>query len=67
MFFLLIPRFGYTAGQATQEILATAGHVFATVWTIIKLRKAINPKDGAVRQSYASQARAAAVKAAHRN
>jgi spartin len=64
---IIAHRFGYTAGQATQEILATAGHVFATVWTIIKLRKAINPKDGALKQSYASQARAAAVKAAHRN
>lgn len=39
-------RFGESAGQVTQETLATAGHVVATAWTISKLRKALNPKDG---------------------
>lgn len=39
-------RFGESAGQVTQETLATAGHVVATAWTVSKLRKALNPKDG---------------------
>lgn len=26
--------------------MATAGHVVATAWTVAKLRKALNPKDG---------------------
>jgi len=39
-------RFGEDAGQVTQETLATAGHIVATAWTISKLRKALNPKEG---------------------
>lgn len=39
-------RFGESAGQVTQDTMATAGHVVATAWTVAKLRKALNPKDG---------------------
>lgn len=39
-------RYGEAAAQVTQETLATAGHVVATAWTVSKLRKAFNPKDG---------------------
>jgi len=39
-------KFGEEAGKVTEETLATAGHVVATAWTVSKLRKAFNPKDG---------------------
>ncbi|KAG0603538.1 hypothetical protein M758_10G101000 [Ceratodon purpureus] len=39
-------KYGEAAAQVTQETLATAGHVVATAWTVSKLRKAFNPKDG---------------------
>jgi len=44
--FCYVHRFGEDAAQVTQETLATAGHVVATAWTISKLRKALNPKEG---------------------
>ncbi|KAJ7973789.1 Senescence/dehydration-associated protein [Quillaja saponaria] len=36
-------RFGESAGEATQDVLATAGHCAGTAWNIFKIRKAINP------------------------
>ncbi|XP_052182696.1 senescence/dehydration-associated protein At4g35985, chloroplastic-like isoform X3 [Diospyros lotus] len=36
-------RFGESAGEATQDALATAGHCAGTAWNIFKIRKAINP------------------------
>lgn len=46
-FFLLafgiLCRYGQGAGQATEETMSTAGHMFGTAWTATKLRKALNP------------------------
>ncbi|CAK9194381.1 unnamed protein product [Sphagnum troendelagicum] len=39
-------RYGEPAAKVTEETLATAGHVVATAWTVSKLRKALNPKEG---------------------
>lgn len=39
----LIYRFGESAGEATEDALATAGHVAGTAWNVLKIRKAINP------------------------
>lgn len=36
-------RFGESAGEATGDVLATAGHVAGTAWNVVKIRKAINP------------------------
>ncbi|KAK4759765.1 hypothetical protein SAY87_022896 [Trapa incisa] len=36
-------RFGESAGEATEDVLATAGHCASTAWNIFKIRKAINP------------------------
>ncbi|KAK6941456.1 Senescence/spartin-associated, C-terminal [Dillenia turbinata] len=36
-------RFGESAGEATEDVLATAGHCAGTAWNIFKIRKAINP------------------------
>ncbi|KAF3442973.1 hypothetical protein FNV43_RR16891 [Rhamnella rubrinervis] len=36
-------RFGESAGEATGDALATAGHCACTAWNIFKIRKAINP------------------------
>ncbi|XP_047311952.1 senescence/dehydration-associated protein At4g35985, chloroplastic-like [Impatiens glandulifera] len=36
-------RFGENAGEATGDVLATAGHCANTAWNIFKIRKAINP------------------------
>ncbi|GAB4839024.1 hypothetical protein Ancab_028552 [Ancistrocladus abbreviatus] len=36
-------RFGENAGEATDDVLATAGHAAGTAWNIFKIRKAINP------------------------
>ncbi|EEF48167.1 senescence/dehydration-associated protein At4g35985, chloroplastic [Ricinus communis] len=36
-------RFGESAGQATEDVFATAGHCASTAWNIFKIRKAINP------------------------
>lgn len=40
-------RFGENAGEATGDVLATAGHVAGTAWNVVKLRKAINPATSA--------------------
>ena len=44
---MLYHRYGEAAARVTQDTLATAGHVVATAWTVSKLRKVLNPKDGA--------------------
>jgi spartin len=36
-------RYGEEAGKVTDQTLATAGHVFATAWTVSKVRRALNP------------------------
>lgn len=36
-------RFGENAGEATGDVLATAGHCVCTCWNIFKIRKALNP------------------------
>ena len=36
-------RFGESAGEATEDVFATAGHCCGTAWNIFKIRKAINP------------------------
>ncbi|KAL2479882.1 Senescence/dehydration-associated protein-related [Abeliophyllum distichum] len=36
-------RFGDGAGEATEDVLATAGHFAGTAWNVLKIRKAINP------------------------
>ncbi|GFS43913.1 senescence/dehydration-associated protein-like protein [Actinidia rufa] len=36
-------RFGDSAGEATEDALATAGHCAGTAWNVFKIRKAINP------------------------
>lgn len=36
-------RFGESAGEATGDALATAGHCAGTAWNVLKIRKAINP------------------------
>ncbi|GAV88886.1 Senescence domain-containing protein [Cephalotus follicularis] len=36
-------RFGESAGEATEDAFATAGHCASTAWNIFKVRKAINP------------------------
>lgn len=36
-------RFGESAGEATGDVLATAGHCAGTAWNIFKIRKTINP------------------------
>ncbi|KAF9616028.1 hypothetical protein IFM89_027967 [Coptis chinensis] len=36
-------KFGESAGEATEHVLATAGHCAGTAWNIFKIRKAVNP------------------------
>ncbi|WCJ42577.1 Senescence/dehydration-associated protein-related [Euphorbia peplus] len=36
-------RFGESAGEATEDVFATAGHCCGTAWNIFKIRKTINP------------------------
>lgn len=40
-------RFGEPAAKVAEETLATYGHVVSTAWTVVRLRKALNPQDGA--------------------
>eukprot|EP00249_Psilotum_nudum_P011164 c23003_g1_i1 orf=358-1674(+) len=44
---LVSHRYGSEAGEATKEGLSTCGHFASTAWTVSKIRKALNPKDGA--------------------
>ncbi|KAH7422834.1 hypothetical protein KP509_12G027900 [Ceratopteris richardii] len=53
-------RYGEQAAEAANESLSTAGHVFGTVWTISKIRKALDPK----RKSTSNVPKRAIVKAA---
>lgn len=36
-------RFGESAGEATEDAFATAGHAIGTAWNIFKIRKALRP------------------------
>ncbi|KAL9685638.1 hypothetical protein QQ045_023089 [Rhodiola kirilowii] len=36
-------RFGESAGEATEDVLAAAGHCVGTAWNVLKISKAINP------------------------
>ncbi|KAB1214832.1 hypothetical protein CJ030_MR5G018763 [Morella rubra] len=36
-------RYGESAGEATEDVLATAGHCAGTAWNVLKIRKALNP------------------------
>ncbi|KAL8037676.1 hypothetical protein ABFS82_11G053800 [Erythranthe guttata] len=41
-------RFGESAGEATEDALASAGHCAGTAWNVFKIRKAINPASSVV-------------------
>ncbi|XP_075475481.1 senescence/dehydration-associated protein At4g35985, chloroplastic-like [Primulina tabacum] len=45
---MVTERFGESAGEATEDALATAGHCAGTAWNVFKIRKAINPALAAV-------------------
>lgn len=36
-------RFGESAGEATEDVFATAGHAIGTAWNVFKIRKALKP------------------------
>ncbi|KAJ3678953.1 hypothetical protein LUZ61_021117 [Rhynchospora tenuis] len=36
-------RFGESAGEATEDVFATAGHAVGTAWNLLKIRKAVTP------------------------
>ncbi|KAJ3695079.1 hypothetical protein LUZ60_000456 [Juncus effusus] len=36
-------RFGESAGEATEDVFATAGHAVGTAWNLFKIRKAVTP------------------------
>ncbi|KAJ0986397.1 hypothetical protein J5N97_004753 [Dioscorea zingiberensis] len=36
-------RFGERAGEVTEDVFATAGHVVGTGWNLLKIRKAVKP------------------------
>ncbi|KAJ9128513.1 hypothetical protein P3X46_034927 [Hevea brasiliensis] len=40
---MVTDRFGESAGEATEDVFATAGHCASTACNIFKIRKAINP------------------------
>lgn len=40
---MVTKRFGQSAGEATEDVLASAGHGCGTAWNVFKIRKAINP------------------------
>ncbi|KAK7358382.1 hypothetical protein VNO77_00309 [Canavalia gladiata] len=40
-------RFGENAGEATEHVFATAGHVASTAWNVFKIRKALTPTTSA--------------------
>ncbi|KAD4180324.1 hypothetical protein E3N88_28915 [Mikania micrantha] len=40
---MISERFGERAGEATSDVLATAGHVAGTAWNVVKIRKALTP------------------------
>ncbi|XP_038998894.1 senescence/dehydration-associated protein At4g35985, chloroplastic-like isoform X2 [Hibiscus syriacus] len=40
---MMTDRFGERAGEATEDVLASAGHCASAVWNIFKIRKAMAP------------------------
>jgi len=36
-------RYGESAGEATEDAFATAGHAVGTAWNLFKIRKAVTP------------------------
>ncbi|KAG4194687.1 hypothetical protein ERO13_A06G067100v2 [Gossypium hirsutum] len=44
---MMTDRFGERAGEATEDVLATAGHCAGAAWNIFKIRKAITPRSTA--------------------
>ncbi|XP_027065880.1 senescence/dehydration-associated protein At4g35985, chloroplastic isoform X1 [Coffea arabica] len=44
---MVTKRFGESAGEATEDVLATAGHCAGFAWNVFKIRKAINPASSA--------------------
>jgi hypothetical protein len=38
-----LPRYGESAGEATEDAFATAGHAVGTAWNLFKIRKAVTP------------------------
>lgn len=48
-------RFGENAGEATENVLATAGHCAGTAWNVLRIRRALNPasvaKSGALKST----------------
>ncbi|XP_022730973.1 senescence/dehydration-associated protein At4g35985, chloroplastic-like isoform X1 [Durio zibethinus] len=44
---MMTDRFGERAGEATEDVLATAGHCASAAWNIFKIRKAITPSSTA--------------------
>mgnify|MGYP000577219613 CR=1 FL=1 len=44
MFQRFFARYGEQAGEVTDEGLKTAGHMIGTAWTVLKIRKAFDPK-----------------------
>lgn len=41
--FAVVYRFGESAGEATEDVFATAGHAIGTAWNVFKVRKAMTP------------------------
>ncbi|KAL4319050.1 hypothetical protein GQ457_18G012360 [Hibiscus cannabinus] len=44
---MMTERYGERAGEATEDVLATAGHCANTAWNIFKIRKAFTPSSTA--------------------
>ncbi|XP_051152511.1 senescence/dehydration-associated protein At4g35985, chloroplastic-like [Andrographis paniculata] len=44
---IVTDRYGESAGEATEDALAAAGHVAGTAWNVVKIRRAINPATSA--------------------
>ncbi|KAL0426971.1 UNVERIFIED_CONTAM: Senescence/dehydration-associated protein, chloroplastic [Sesamum latifolium] len=52
-------RFGESAGEATEDALASAGHCAGTAWNVFKIRKAINPASSAASGALRNAAKSA--------
>ncbi|GMI97756.1 hypothetical protein like AT4G15450 [Hibiscus trionum] len=44
---MMTDRFGERAGEATEDVLASAGHCASAAWNIFKIRKAMAPRNTA--------------------
>ncbi|MBA0612102.1 hypothetical protein Godav_012744 [Gossypium davidsonii] len=44
---VMTDRYGERAGEATEDVLATAGNLASTAWNVFKIRKAFTPKSTA--------------------